>query len=112
MPAPISVTELVPGKWYIGRGRNANVGLWNGHHFLVIGEKFDDYVIKQEPYYTAETGCFQPFAALDEGVMIEPFGTIGWDKHYGKRLEFGLSQEDPGNIHSPAHVSTDRPRPA
>ena len=57
----------------------------------MICEKFDDYVIKQEPYYAEEEGCFQPFSIIDEGVMIEPFGKVGWDKHYGRRMEFGKS---------------------
>ena len=98
MPVQIPINELVVDKRYVGRGRNANVGMWDGHHFLVISEKFEDHVIKREPYYTAETGCFQPFAVVDEGVVVEPFGTDIWDKHYGRRLEFGMNQEDPGNI--------------
>jgi len=91
MAEQIPITQLVKGKWYVGRGRNGNVGLWNGNRFLVICEKFDDYVIKQEPYYAEEEGCFQPFSTIDEGVMIEPFGKVGWDKHYGRRMEFGKS---------------------
>jgi hypothetical protein len=73
----------------VGRGRNGNVGFWDGERFLVIGMKFE-YVIKNEPYYTDDCGCFQPFAMVDEGVMVEPFGKVGWDAHYGRRLEFGL----------------------
>jgi hypothetical protein len=89
MAEQIPREHLIEGKWYVGRGRNGNVGFWNGQHFLVIAEKFDEYVIKHEPYYTEDDGCFQPFALVDEGVMIEPFGTVGWDKHYGRRMEFG-----------------------
>jgi hypothetical protein len=55
----------------------------------VICEKFDDYVVKKEPYYREEDGCFQPFLMIDEGEMVESFGRIGWDKHYGRRMEFG-----------------------
>ena len=83
---------MIIGKWYVGRGRNGNVGLWNGTYFLVIAEKFDEYVIKHEPYYTDDYGCFQPFAVIDEGTMVEPFGKTIWDKHYGRRLEFGMPQ--------------------
>src|SRR5262249_668435 len=71
----------------VGRGRNGNVGLWDGQCFLVIAEKFDDYVVKHESYFTEDWGCFQPFAMVDEGAMAEPFGKVGWDKHYGRRRE-------------------------
>ena len=97
MPEQIPVTQLIKHKWYVGRGRNGNVGLWDGQCFQVIAEKFDDYVIKHEPYYTEDCGCFQPFAMLDEGVTVEPFGKVGWDRHYGRRVEF-LGQEDAGKI--------------
>jgi hypothetical protein len=91
MPEQIPISDLVKGKWYVGRGRNGNVGYWDGKHFLVIAEKFDDYVIKFEPYYEEKTGCFQPFGVVDEGVMVEPFGTTIWQGHYGRRMEFGSS---------------------
>lgn len=96
MPEQIPATQLVQGKWYVGRGRNGNVGLWDGTCFLVIAEKFDDFTIKHEPYYTDDWGCFQPFATVDEGVMAEPFGRVGWDQHYGRRVEF-RGQSDPRN---------------
>ncbi len=89
MAEQIPRTELKKGKWYVGRGRGANIGLWEGTCFLTIAEKFDEYVVKREPYYTDESGCFQPFAIVDEGFMVEPFGNIAWDNHYGRRLEFG-----------------------
>jgi hypothetical protein len=81
--------ELAVGRWYVGRGRNGNVGQWDGTYFLVIAEKFDRLVVKREPYYTEESGCFQPFALVDEGQMIEPFGKFGWDAHYGRKVAFG-----------------------
>ncbi|HEV3080317.1 MAG TPA: hypothetical protein VGY66_11080 [Gemmataceae bacterium] len=93
MPVQIPITDLIVGRWYIGRGRNGNVGVWDGYRFLVVAEKFEDYVVKLEPYYTEDSGCFQPFAAVDEGIMVEPFGKVGWDKHYGRRLEFGSNVE-------------------
>ena len=83
----ISKDELVEGRWYVGRGRNGNVAIWNGQYFLTIGMKFDDAVVKTEPYYEETTGCFQPFYVVDEGKMIEPFGKHGWDAHYGSALE-------------------------
>ncbi len=89
MAEQIPIDQLITDKWYVGRGRNSNIGLWNGSRFLVICEKFDDYVVKKEPYYREEDGCFQPFLMIDEGEMVESFGKTGWDKHYGRRLEFG-----------------------
>ncbi len=89
MPEQLARESLVIGKSYVGRGRNGNVGYWNGRHFLVVAPKFDDDTIKSEPYYEEEKGCFQPFAVVDEGVMVEPFGRVGWDAHYGRRMEFG-----------------------
>lgn len=85
---PIAQDRLVAGKWYVGRGRNGNVGLWDGECFLVIGEKLNEYAIKREPYYAEEQGCFQPFLQIDEGCMTEPFGKAGWNAHYGRRMEF------------------------
>ena len=81
--------RLVRGRWYVGRGRNGNVGLWDGQDFLVIGERFGRYVIKEEPYFVAASGCFQPFREIDEGRMVQPFGRVGWDAHYGHRMKFG-----------------------
>ena len=86
--------ELVPGRYYVGRGRHANVGRWTGHYFLTIGEKLGRDVVKKEPYYTPETGCFQPFLPLDEGWTLAPVGTSGWDKFYAGALEF--QREKPG----------------
>ncbi|MFH0752275.1 MAG: hypothetical protein V1914_01630 [archaeon] len=87
--------DLVVGKWYVGRGRNSNVGYWDGNNFLTIGFKFDRPNVKVEGYYLEDDGrtelfnlgCFQPFLEVDEGEMVEPFGTVAWDKHYGKTLE-------------------------
>jgi hypothetical protein len=89
MAKQITQRKLIKGRHYVGRGRNGNIGLWNGECFLVMGWKFNEYVIKMEPYYTEKSGCFQPFLEIDEGEMLEPFGTVGWDAHYGKRIEFG-----------------------
>ena len=90
MAEQIPLANLVKGRWYVGRGRCTNVGLWNGEHFLTIDLKWDEYVVKHEPYYSEDYGCFQPFLIVDEGVMVEPFGKIGWDAHYGRRMEFGV----------------------
>ncbi len=93
MPEQIPMDRLIVGCHYVGRGRNSNVGLWDGECFLVIGQKFNEYVVKLEPYYTKESGCFQPFMEIDMGKMVEPFGASGWDAHYGKRMEFGKNTE-------------------
>ena len=85
----IPMHRLVRGRWYVGRGRNGNVGRWSGQHFLVAAEKFDRFVVKHEGYYAERDGCFQPFRMIDEGRMVEPFGRSGWDAHYGRRMEFG-----------------------
>ena len=79
--------QLIPFRWYVGRGRTANVALWDGAIFLTIAEKGGQMVVKGEPYYEAESGCFQPFLLVDEGKMVEPFGRRGWDAHYGTALE-------------------------
>jgi hypothetical protein len=60
-----------------------HLGLWNGQNFLVIGDKFGEYVIKVEPYFVTTSGCFQPFREIDERQISQPFGSIGWDAHYG-----------------------------
>jgi hypothetical protein len=93
----IPMYRLVRGRSYVGRGRNGNVGRWNGHHFLVVGEKFGYYDVKQEPYFAAESGCFQPFREIDEGRMVQPFGQVGWDAHYGHRMEFGPGEAPQGD---------------
>lgn len=84
----IPFNNLITGRWYIGRGRNCNIGLWDGKYFLVICEKFNEWRIKREPYFAEEHGCFQPFVMVNEGQVVEPFGKTGWDAHYGQRMEF------------------------
>ena len=87
---PILKKKLIKDRWYLGRGRNNNVGYWNGEYFITLGKKFNHPNIKYEPYANKKLGCFQPFYLLDEGEIIEPFGEIGWDKHYGKKLKLRL----------------------
>lgn len=96
----IPFSELSVGAWYVGRGRNSNIGQWDGEYFLVLagqglkaGPGPTDWTnvkaIKREPYYTAHEGCFQPFRRIDEGEMVKPFGQVGWDAHYGELMRFG-----------------------
>jgi hypothetical protein len=94
MAEQIPITELIVGRWYVGRGRRGNVALWDETRFLTIAEKFGELVIKGEFYYTEDSGTFQPFAPVDEGVMVEPFGSVGWTKHYGRRIEFGIEHAE------------------
>jgi len=84
----IPIERLEKDRWYVGRGQNGNVGLWDGEQFLVIGEKFGRRVIKLEGYYGLDHGCFQPFRLIDEGAMVEPFGLTGWAAHYGQVMTF------------------------
>lgn len=74
--------ELIDKKYYLGRGRNGNIGLWDSKCdcFLVIGYSFGESRIKSEGYYEKirgkpklgkNYGCFQPFMLIDEGEMIE-----------------------------------------
>ncbi|AKU11287.1 hypothetical protein AzCIB_1382 [Azoarcus sp. CIB] len=90
--------ELQVDRWYVGRGRNGNVGLWNGDCFLVIaeggrkagpaaGDWVPEWRIKQEPYWTETEGCFQPFRLIDEGRGDDERG-LGWNSHYVKALTF------------------------
>jgi hypothetical protein len=93
----IRLNDLKGGRWYVGRGRNGNVGMWDGEHFLVIGKhcwpigwvprEFEcQPAIKVEKYFMEEEGCFQPFLLIDEGTTST---TI--DTHYAKTLVFGTS---------------------
>ena len=72
----INLHDLVIGCWYIGRGRNSNVGLWDGTHFMVIGYSWGDRVVKYEWHYNKEYGTFQPFKRIDEVEMIESSGPV------------------------------------
>jgi hypothetical protein len=67
----ISREELIPDRWYVGRGRNRDVGKWDGiDSFVTICSKFGLWVTKYEGYYDPEKGCFQPFYLIDG--IIEP----------------------------------------
>lgn len=54
--------DLIEGRWYVGRGRNANVALWGrigkGPNsrltFLTVGFTFHNPVIKDEGYWMDE----------------------------------------------------------
>ena len=84
----ISKDALIVGRWYAGRGRNANIGMWNGEDFLVlaeVGQKVGpgprewvkSWGVKREPYFQADGGCFQPFKMVDMGTVSVPQGEGG-----------------------------------
>lgn len=84
----IPLADLIPGRWYLGRGRNANVAFWTGRVFVTIGLKRGiGWDVKLESFFTENDGCFQPFLLLDEG-RVDPLGRNGWNKHYGRSLIF------------------------
>lgn len=85
--------RLVVGRYYVGRGRHSNVGQWEGRWFLVIGDKCGP-IVKKEPYYDSDVGCFQPFLEIDEGTVIRSvqFGArTGWDAHYAEEMTFTVA---------------------
>jgi len=55
--------------------------------FLTVGMTFHQPVIKDEGYYEAESGCFQPFAVIDEARWLSPWGlNRAGPQHYAKVL--------------------------
>lgn len=96
----ISKDALIVGRWYAGRGRNANIGMWNGEDFLVlaeVGQKVGpgprewvkSWGVKREPYFQADGGCFQPFKMVDMGTVSVPQGEGG----YALEMSFDGSPE-------------------
>ncbi|MGV0949225.1 MAG: hypothetical protein ACOYB3_01040 [Azonexus sp.] len=97
--AQIPEDKLIVNRWYVGRGRNGNVAKWvnmgqGRKTFLTIGETFKSPNLKDEGYHhedPKEGGCFQPFALIDEGTVVESVGTDpGWDRHYANSMSFPL----------------------
>jgi len=98
--------QLVPDRWYVGRGRTSNVARWDGENFLTVGYEGEYPAVKTEPYYEEGSGCFQPFLLVDEGQMIEPFGKSGWDAHYGKTLELNVPKTSQSYGNSGVEITT------
>ena len=97
----ISKDALIVGRWYAGRGRNANIGMWNGEDFLVlaeVGQKVGpgprewvkSWGVKREPYFQADGGCFQRFKMVDMGTVSVPQGEGG----YALEMSFDGSPEN------------------
>lgn len=109
----IPEADLIEGRWYVGRGRNANVALWcrigkpGKLTFCTVGFTFHNPVVKDEGYWLDERvvghtpektlisyGCFQPFMLIDEGTVVQPVGTEpGWDSHYAVEMKFPADVE-------------------
>lgn len=71
------------------------MGLWDGQYFNTFGvssPQFGGVKHKQEGYYTAEDGCFQPFMLIDEGVVVEAVDPEAkppaWGAHYARKMRF------------------------
>ena len=87
--------DLTAGRWYVGQGRNGNMGLWDGELFLVlakVGTKVGPgprdwetrWGVKMEPYFEQDGGCFQPFKVVDMGSVSIPFG----ERDYALQMTF------------------------
>lgn len=85
--------QLRRWSWYAGRGRNGNVGMWNGEEFLVVTATLRPS-IKQEPYFDADGGCFQPFLRIDEGEVLEPFREQELETPYATDMVYGAECVD------------------
>lgn len=85
MKTIIKVDSLNIGSYYLGRGRNGNVALWDGEFFLVAcslpQRRLTDEgkivygpdrraEMKIESHFDTEHGCFQPFVEINEGKSI------------------------------------------
>lgn len=55
--------EQLQKGWYKGKGRNSDIAYWTGETFLTIGEKFGEYIIKDEGLYQ-DGWCFKPMEKL------------------------------------------------
>ncbi len=69
--------DLREGRFYLGKGRNGNVGLWDGSDFLVIGRSSvlvsqqprkwsNGWEIKREGYCGEYGGCFKPVRLIQD----------------------------------------------
>ena len=65
MKNSIPKNKLKDNCYYLGIGRNSNIGLWNKENncFLTIGNKWGKWTVKYEPYETYNK-CFIPFKEI------------------------------------------------
>lgn len=58
----IPKSELVVGKYYLGRCRNAQLARWNGTQFIYIrckfGDEYPEAILHEEDFNGFD--CFQP----------------------------------------------------
>lgn len=97
----LALEALEVSRWYVGRGKDGNVALWDGENFLVLAQQRvriptspptwqSVWGVCEEPYFAGATGCFQPFAAIDEGVVSQPPEDFGDAvRGYARCLRFG-----------------------
>ena len=62
---PIPKSRLRKSRYYLGNGRNSDIGYWTGEVFLTIGKKFDQWLVKYEPYEKGNM-CFVPFELIND----------------------------------------------
>jgi len=103
----IPISALDVDSWYVGRGRNGNVGLWDGNVFSVIADclvyngnfrtpQKTKAGVKNEPYFTEDEGCFQPFKKIDDAICLAEGSGI---KHIPiSKLEVGCFYLGRGSI--------------
>lgn len=74
----LPMSQLRDGSWYIGYGRNAVAGLWDGHARCFWTVALNDFAnpesfpakpkrqvrLKREDYFSAQSGTFKPIARL------------------------------------------------
>ena len=60
----IKKKDLIKDAWYYGKGRNSNTGMWTDKTFIVIGNTFDRYRMKEEDHWH-DGGPFKPIRILD-----------------------------------------------
>ena len=60
----IPLKKIVKNRWYLGRGRNQNIGFFNGKFFYTWCYKFEVITEKLEGHYSKKPGCFQPFILI------------------------------------------------
>lgn len=74
----LAVDVLRDGVWYRGRGRNSNLGLWDGRSKCFWTIAINDFAdpanfpvksrrsvrLKREDYFSTRSGTFKPFAPL------------------------------------------------
>jgi hypothetical protein len=95
----IPESELVKDRFYLGRGRNRDVGLYDGANFITFCYKFDFLTSKVEGYLsddeTDQGGCFQPFLLLPTlEEVVDGLQPITKEKLAESRFYFGRGKHN------------------